>query len=176
MNSPNPTGWKARLAALVVRWKSRQWRESSRQLTFPIPGERVHRVLAVLPGQLENLDRATAFVYRLRQVYPEWKIDLFDPDKIPEQETGFTGLPKKPFLDQLRQEGYELVINLSAGGDLYRNYLVLASGAPYRLALFTDADPFYNITCLVGQDGVDYEKLLGAIQQLFLTSSVQVAN
>ncbi len=175
MKSPDSQSWKSRLAGFLARWNSRRWQPPAEPVQFPISAGQIHRVLAILPGQLEHLDRATAFVYRLRQRYPRWEIDLFDPDKIPDRQLGLSGLPRRPFLEQLRQEGYDLVINLSACGDVYRNYLVLASGAPYRLALFPERGPSYNITCLAGKGELEYELLLDAIQQLFVSPTSQAA-
>jgi len=137
---------KKALRDWLIGLKSKKLLKSRRQ-TFQLPAAAlsIHKVLVILPRQLNEIESATNFVYRLKKTYPSWKIDIFDVDKL--EPTDFTvfGLPKGELLNRIQQQQYDFIIDLNTSMDLLIGYFAIKSGAVFRLHLSDDSNPYYNI-------------------------------
>lgn len=147
----------------VIRWKSRRLLKTlPADFQFPLAVSAITRVLVIMPRHLNELDAGTQFVQQLRRSFEEWRIEIFDVDKLDSRQLNWLGLPRQAILNSLREANYDLTIDLNMDADLISSYVALNTAAPYRLHPGNNNTPFYNITCHIRreQPSAPYEPLL----------------
>lgn len=160
-----------KLTRLVVKLKSRALAKKIRQeVRFPIEASSVKKVLVIMPRNLELLDKASLFVQSLRKTYPGWKIELFDVDKLNDQELNRVKLPRQEIVHKLKSAQYQFVLDLNDHIDPLTSYITISTEAPYRLHIQAEASNFYNIiyTPQMTNEGFYYEPLLMYLRNLFV--------
>ena len=130
-----------------MRWKTRlPLKELNSQANiFPIPSKIITHTLVILPKQLEYLDPAVDLVNELQKEYPLWRYMMLDMDKIIGDKLNRLHLPSNGFISKLKEENFELVIDLNPEFDYRIGYLIVMLRIPYRIYLLSDIIPFYNI-------------------------------
>lgn len=160
-----------RLSQFVIKLKARTVaRRVNQSLNFPIRANEVEKVLVILPRDLQLLDRASVFVQSLRKTYPGWKIELFDVDKLGENDLNRVHLPKTEVIQKLKSAEYQFVLDLNEQFDHLTGFISLITEAPYRLHIQTEGSIFYNIVYQphISDHGIYFEPLLNYLRKLFV--------
>jgi|GEM_PF-4368719 len=137
-------------------------------LSFPIPSDKIKKVLIILPRNLESLDRASNFVQALKKHYPKWRVELFDVDKLGKNDLNNMQLPKPEVVNKLKAANYNFVLDLNDANDQIASFITLMTEAPYRMNLNRDGETSYNIAFQPQRaDGaIRYESVLQYLSQL----------
>ena len=138
---------KPLISQQYVYWKTlRNLKQLSKSpVSFPIRSDEVKNVLVLLPTDDEYLDAAFNLVRKLREYFKKWHFMVLNVNKIPEEKLDRFDLPNHRFISDLRQNRFQLVLDLNFYMDIRLNYLVGMLKIPYRLHLqFTESD-YYNI-------------------------------
>ena len=160
-----------KLAEFVIKIKSRSVaRRVNRSVNFPIRANEVKKVLIILPRNLQMLDRASMFVQSLRKTYPNWRIELFDVDKLSSKELNSVHLPRPEIVQELKSAEYQFVLDLNEKFDYLTGYITLITEAPYRLHIQSEGSIFYNIVYHPQHpdDGIHFDPLLNYLRKLFV--------
>lgn len=144
-------------------------------MKLPIPSKSIKKVLVILPRNLQLIDQASEFVQELRNSYPEWRVELFDVDKLNKDELNRARLPKPEILTKLRKAGYHFVLDLNDHLDQLSSYIALMTEAGYRMHSQVDESMYYNIVYQPSANGrnekgakLGYEQLLNYLHHLFV--------
>lgn len=139
-------------------------------MNFPIQAASITKVLVILPRNLELLDRASNFVQSLRKTYPDWRVELFDVDKLSKSDLNSMNLPRPEILNKLRRAEYHFVVDLNDDSDDLSGYISLMTEAPYRLQLGAGSSVYSNIVYQPQEDvnKIYYDSLLGYLRKLFV--------
>ena len=146
-------------------------RRLEQAMSFPIEATSVRKVLVILPRNLEMLDRASKFVQLLRQSYPNWRVELFDVDKLSKDELNPVSLPRPEILAKLKKAQYHFVLDLNDNFDQISSYIALMTEATYRLHFRGENSGYYNIVYQpkhVEGAQLHYDPLLDYLQKLFV--------
>ena len=118
----------------------------SQTLNFPAKASVIKKVLVVMPRNMSLLEDANRFIQSLRKSYPNWRVELFDVDKLSEKDLNRMSLPRDEIVDKLRNAKYNFVMDLNDQPDQLSAYVALMTEAPYRLHLNADESDFFNLT------------------------------
>lgn len=155
-------------------WKTRSPLRHLKNISenFPIPGHRIQNVLVVLPRQLTFLDSAINLVRDLRQNFSGWNFMMLDMDKVLKHKLNRLDLPNAEFISELELEKFDLVVDLNSEFDIRIGYLITMLKIPYRIFLFSDSLPYYNIT-INGNflASSNYQGLIENLKLIFVESS-----
>jgi hypothetical protein len=123
----------------------------------------VSRILILLPSTTPVKKDMKALLDDLAHLFPGAVYTLVcHPEAISEQsslefslgdklypyesERSWSGLPKKRFIERLKNLEADLLIDLSAGKSQYNAYIVACSGVPIRIGTYGSwGNPIYNI-------------------------------
>lgn len=162
---------KNRLTEYLISSKAKPVAQRINQaMNFPIRANTIEKVLVILPRKLELLDTADKFIQGLREAYPNWRVELFDIDKLSKTDLNRVRLPRQEIVDKLRDARYHFVLDLNDHADQLAAYIALMTEARYRLQLQSDGSFYYNIAYQPHVDGkrIFYESLLEYLRKLFI--------
>lgn len=160
---------KSRVTDYFIQLKTKGVaRKLDSTLSFPIPSDKIKKVLIILPRNLESLDRASNFVQSLKKHYPKWRVELFDVDKLGKNDLNNMQLPKPEVVNKLKAANYNFVLDLNDSNDQVASFITLMTEAPYRMNLNRDGETSYNIAFQPQRaDGsIRYESVLQYLSQL----------
>lgn len=142
----------------------------NQSLSFPIKANAIRKVLVILPRNMEKIDAANRFVTTLRKRFPQWRVELFDIDKLNEADLNRMRFPKEEILKKLKKAGYQFVIDMDASADFLSSLITLMTEATYRLSICEKYPRYYNLTFQLHQNGkpVHYKPLLDYLNKLFV--------
>lgn len=160
-----------RVTEYLIRLKARAVaRKLNKVLNFPAKANAINKVLVILPRNLEMLDRASNFVQSLRKTFPNWRVELFDVDKLSKSDLNRMHLPRPEVLNKLKSAEYNFVVDLNDSEDELSGFIALMTEAPYRLQMKTNGSSYYNIVYQPNQadEAVYYDSLLNYLRKLFV--------
>ncbi len=107
---------------------------------------KVKKVLVILPAQNEYTAPIQTFVKKLNRVFPEARISTFVSSTLRKEDIGWLGVPNEQYLKIIRDEQFDLVLDVNIDQDKVCSYLCALSGAPMRLNLSSgEFDSVYNL-------------------------------
>jgi len=106
----------------------------------------VKKIIVVLPKKSELHDSSTTFIKRLSQSFPDSRISTFEVKMLRKSDINWLGVPNKNFLSHIRDEKYDLLIDINTVQDRLCCYLDALSNAAVRIHLVPGKfDYIYNI-------------------------------
>jgi len=160
-----------RVTEYLIRTKARAVaRKLNKALNFPAKANAINKVLVILPRNLEMLDRASNFVQSLRKTFPNWRVELFDVDKLSRSDLNRMHIPRPEILHKLKSAEYSFVVDLNDSEDELSGFIALMTEAPYRLHLNANGSSYYNIVYQPQRNGEStyYDSLLNYLRKLFV--------
>ncbi|MEW5702482.1 MAG: hypothetical protein AB1792_09665 [Candidatus Zixiibacteriota bacterium] len=133
----------------IIRWWARH--DRPREFTFPGDLQQARRVLVMMPTDIEAMRQSEFFLARLPQAFPKAKVSLLYPPKslaprfynpygfaavVPtSSHVGWWGMPRRPFLNELFHEPYDVLISLNKELTVFHAVVAVASQTPVRIGL-----------------------------------------
>ena len=149
-----------------VHWKTRKLFRNMKKtsLELPIKISAVKNVLIILPVNMEYMDAAMLFVRKIRKVFRPWHYMILDIDKIKDEQLNRLRLPRQAFTDELKNNKFDLVLDLNFEPDLRILYLIGLLQIPLRLRLHPLPQNHYNI--IVNTDRQNFKNFDSVLQNL----------
>lgn len=153
-------GLKSILGDIALnRWKRRM--EDS-ALSFPGALIKPKHVLICLPGELRELTMVKQFLPQIQEMFGESQISLlalpgvrvndiyprkgFNILSPSSDATGWSGLPKKSYLDQLNKRQFDLVLDMNLGSSPFTRGVLLSLPSAVRIGRGNHlGHPYYNL-------------------------------
>ncbi len=156
------------LAEKIMQHRARrELKKIKSAIHFPVQASSIQRVLVILPRDLQLIEPAHQFVNQLRQAFPAWHIQMFDVDKLPAEKLNWLKIPDSAYIQELKSQQFDMVIDLNRHGDWLVTYLAVMSGAPYRVQVENGDKQFFNIQYNTHQDA-PFGGLIEAFSRLFI--------
>ena len=124
-----------------------KWYKSENQaLEFPTTIQSVKKILLIAPTDHQELEaQVHDFASGLYTVFKLAQVSTFERSSFRPADGNWFGLPKEEYLDNFRQENFDLVIDLNLEQDRLCTYICALSGAGLRLNLSEGKyDHIYN--------------------------------
>jgi hypothetical protein len=123
----------------------------------------VYHILILLPPKKLHKKDMKGLLDDLRQLFPRTAYTVVSPPgetgdessselslgyriKPDESEVSWSGLPRKKFIEKIKNLEADLLIDLAAGKSQYNAYISACSGVPIRIGTYGSwGNPIYNI-------------------------------
>jgi hypothetical protein len=117
-----------------------------RAYNFATELKNVQKILVILPTDQEYTQYIQNFVKNLGDQFKQAKISTFVSSTLRKTDLSWLGLPNEQYLNIIREENFDLVVDVNTEQDQICSYLCALSGAPMRLNLASgNYDTIYNL-------------------------------
>ena len=104
------------------------------------------KILIILPVIHQNVQLINDFKTNLANAFPKSSISTFGITSLRKSDMNWLGVPGKEYLNRIREENFDLLIDLNEDQDRVCTYLSALSNAPLRIH-FSEGkfDKIYNL-------------------------------
>ena len=104
------------------------------------------KILIILPVIHQNVQLINDFISNLALAFPNTSISTFGITSLRKSDMNWLGVPGKEYLNKIREEEFDLLIDLNEEQDRICTYLSALSSAPMRIH-FSEGkfDRIYNL-------------------------------
>jgi hypothetical protein len=104
------------------------------------------KILIILPVIHQNVQLINDFKTNLANAFPKSSISTFGITSLRKSDMNWLGVPGKEYLNRIREEDFDLLIDLNEDQDRVCTYLSALSNAPLRIH-FSEGkfDKIYNL-------------------------------
>lgn len=121
-------------------------REKSDITNFPENLKNVKKILIILPRDRAEEVNARKYIPELKKIFESCRISKLDIFDLKENDRNWLGAPNKFYLTKIKNENFDLSIDLNSNHDILCTYLTAKTGAPLRIHLAQGKfDKIYNI-------------------------------
>lgn len=106
----------------------------------------VKKILVILPLDNEYTETIQTFVARLTEIFTNARVSTFVSSSLRKADLSWLGVPNEEYLKSIREERFDLVVDINIIQNLICAYLCALSGASLRLNLASgEYDFIYNL-------------------------------
>lgn len=91
------------------------------------------KILIILPVKIKDSEFINEFKSNLADVFPKSSISTFDITSLRKTDMNWLGVPGKEYLNRIREEAFDLLIDLNERQDRICTYLGALSNAAMRI-------------------------------------------
>lgn len=120
--------------------------KQDRSYNFASELKNTQKILVILPSEQEYTEHMQDFIKRLGSEFKNAKVSTFVSSTLRKTDLSWLGLPNEQYLNLIREENFDLVVDVNTEQDQVCSYLCALSGAPMRLNLTSGTYDFiYNL-------------------------------
>lgn len=138
---------------------------------------RIKKILIILPATAHSDKTVQDFMTNLQKEFPHSQISTFDTSMLRKNDVNWLQVPNKEYLNHIRQEEFDLLIDINFEHDRICTYLGALSNAPMRIHLAEGRfDNVYNLCIRTGEDtplNIRFETLINYLSQLNKAASLK---
>jgi len=124
-----------------LRW----FKENDHVVELPAAIRDIHNILIISPGEEETEDDVYYFASELYHIFDPVNVSTFERSSFRPQDGNWFGLPGDAYLENFRQEKFDLVVDLNPEQDRLCTYICALSGGTLRINLASGRyDHIYN--------------------------------
>lgn len=117
-----------------------------RAFDFASELKKTEKILVILPSRQEYTETMQNFVKKLSGLFKAARVSTFVSSSLRKEDLSWLGVPNEHYLKLIRDEQFDLVIDVNTMQDKICAYLCALSGAPMRLNLSAGQyDNIYNL-------------------------------
>lgn len=148
---------------LRLRW----FKEDGPAVELPSAIRDIHNILIISPGSKEMEEDVHFFASELSREFDPVKVSTFERNSFRPQDGNWFGLPVDAYLENFRQEHFDMVIDLNPEQDRLCTYICALSGGTLRINLASGAyDHIYNFHIRMDKIQPLRKRLQGIIENL----------
>lgn len=137
---------------------------------YPAKIGTIKKILLILPAECKDKTEYRDFINGLNKVFQKAKISTFQIKDLRLHEQNWLGVPNERYLDELRSQNFDLIIDLNIQPDKICAYICAFSEAPLRINLISGKyDHVYNLYFSSEQ-----EKSIDERYQLILSNLIKL--
>ena len=142
MNNP----FKTVVMNQVVNFRLKMFHKSEGSYNFFEELTKVKKILIILPSADEYSDHIQQFIKEIGLIFTKASVSTFASSSLRKNDLSWFGVPNEKYLNIIREEEFDLVIDTNIIQDKLCSYLSALSGASLRLNLASgDYDYIYNL-------------------------------
>ena len=127
----------------------------------------VKNLLIIVPRDRAEEVQARKYVSRIHEVFKPAKFSTLDVCSLRKTDVDWLGVPNKTFLDKMKSENFDLIIDLNSSHDHLCTYLGAFIEAPLRLHITEGKfDKVYNLHIRAGDTNGMESKIKNMINYL----------
>jgi len=107
---------------------------------------KTEKILIILPSGSEYSETMQNFIKKMGEVFRKARVSTFVNSSLRKNDLNWLGVPNEHYLKIIRDEQFDLVVDINTKQDKISSYLCALSGAPLRVNLASgDFDHLYNL-------------------------------
>jgi hypothetical protein len=107
---------------------------------------KTQKILIIIPTGSEYTETMQSFTKRIGQLFSNARVSTFVNSSLRKNDLNWLGVPNESYLKVIRDEQFDLVVDVNTRQDKISSYLCALSGAPLRINLTSGAyDHLYNL-------------------------------
>jgi len=107
---------------------------------------KTEKILIIIPSGNEYSETIQNFIKQIGHVFKNAKVSTFVNSSLRKNDFNWLGVPNDKYLRVVRDEQFDLVVDINTKQDKVSSYLCALSGAPMRINLASgDFDHLYNL-------------------------------
>jgi hypothetical protein len=131
---------------VVVDLRLKKFARHERSLNFAEEFKKVKKVLIIVPSGNEYTESVQDFIKGAGLVFKNASVSTFASSTLRKSDLTWFGIPNEKYLHLIRDESFDLVLDINLRPDRVCAYLSALSGAAMRLNLIGgDYDYIYNL-------------------------------
>jgi hypothetical protein len=120
---------------------------------YPANINKIKKILLIFPADRKDKTEYRAFISALNEIFSKAKVSTFQIKDLRLHEQNWFGVPNERYLDELRSEGFDMIIDLNEQPDKICAYICALSRAPVRINLTSGKyDHVYNLYFRSGEN------------------------
>lgn len=152
----------------VVNFRLKMFHKYERTYDFIEEVKKVKKILIILPANDEYSNQLQKFIKEINQTFNKSSISTFATSTLRKNDLIWFGVPNEKYLNLIREEGFDLVIDANIVQDKVCSYLCALSGAQLRLNLSSGPyDHIYNLHFRTGLDKPIPNRLSNIVTYLY---------
>ncbi len=130
----------------VVNFRLKMFHKYERAYNFIEEVNKVNKILIILSAHDEYSETIQQFIKEIGRIFKKASVSTFSSSSLRKSDLSWFGVPNEKYLDIIREEGFDLVIDANIEQDKVCSYLCALSGAKLRLNLCSgNYDHIYNL-------------------------------
>ena len=130
----------------VVNFRLKMFHKYERAYNFIEEVNKVKKILIILSANDEYSSTVQQFIKEIGRTFKRASVSTFDSNSLRKSDLSWFGVPNERYLNIIREEGFDLVIDANIVQDKVCSYLCALSGAQLRLNLSSGHyDHIYNL-------------------------------
>lgn len=158
-------------------WRLNFFKNDDAIRNFPEDIRKIKNILIIAPLEIENSESFRNFTSGLYEIFENARVSTFQKESLRSTDRNWLGVPNEEYLLQLKQDQFDLVIDLNLNQDKICAYLGALSGAPVRLNLSSGKyDHVYNLHFRVEKSkslNEKYTNILNYLKSLNLKTNIE---
>lgn len=140
------TKLKETLLGKIIKVRLKIILQQDRTYDFAEELSKTEKVLIIMPAGKEYSEPMQGFIQQIGHVFTNSRVSTFVTSSLRKNDLSWLGVPNDHYLKGIRDELFDLVIDINLKQDKISSYLCALSGAPMRINLATGQyDHVYNL-------------------------------
>lgn len=129
-----------------LNYKLKNLYKNERAYDFAFELKKVEKVLVILPPNEEYSTKMQNFIKQIGTLFPKARVSTFVTSSLRKEDMSWLNVPNEKYLKVIRDEQFDLVLDMNLKQETVASYLCALSGAPMRINLASGAyDGVYNM-------------------------------
>jgi hypothetical protein len=130
----------------IINFRLKMITNQDRAYDFSEELAKTEKILIIIPSGTEYSETVQNFIKRMGEIFNKARVSTFVNSSLRKDDLNWLGVPNDKYLKVIRDEQFDLVVDINTRQDKICSYLCALSGAPMRVNLASgDFDHLYNL-------------------------------
>ena len=130
----------------IINFRLKVISKQDRAYDFSEQLAKTKNILIIIPAGNEYSELMQSFTQRIGRLFKVARVSTFVNSSLRKEDLNWLGVPNEKYLRIIRDEQFDLVLDINTKQDTISSYLCALSGAPMRINLTSgEFDHLYNL-------------------------------
>jgi hypothetical protein len=130
----------------IINFRLRVLSKQDRAYDFSEQLAKTEKILIIIPAGDEYSESIQNFTQKIGMLFKKARVSTFVNSSLRKNDLNWLGVPNEKYLRIIRDEQFDLVVDINTKQDTISSYLCALSGAPMRINLTSsEFDHLYNL-------------------------------
>ena len=137
---------KESILGKIINIRLKMISQQDRTYDFSHQLNKTEKILIIIPAGNEYSETMQSFIKQIGHTFNNARVSTFVNSSLRKNDLNWLGVPNDKYLKVIRDELFDLVVDVNLKQDKISSYLCALSGAPMRINLSSgDFDHLYNL-------------------------------
>lgn len=130
----------------IINFRLKMISRQDRAYDFSEQLSKTEKILIIIPSGNEYSETMQSFIKQIGKIFGKARVSTFVNSSLRKNDLNWLGVPNDQYLKVIREEQFDLVVDINIKQDKVSSYLCALSGAPMRINLASgEFDHLYNL-------------------------------